>query len=578
MTAFAAAAALPASAARPPRAASIALAGRREIAFRRARLRLTLGAMVFVALILVLAARLVELAVVHGPAHRAAAAPAAQRGDIVDRNGRVLAHSFDALAIVVAPARLVPRLASNPQALAGRLAAILPGRDAATLQADLSNRRTFQYISRRVLPEQAQRINDLGEPAISLAREPARLSPNLSLGAHVLGYTVDAGGKYGVERTRDGALERPGGAPVQLAMDSRVQQALEAELFAGMTTHRALGAAGLVLDVATGEIVAMASLPSFNPNAAGHSDDNARFNRTTQGVYELGSTFKTLTIAMALDAGTITSMAQTYDATHNLKVGRFTIHDDHPIRKWLTVPEIFIHSSNIGTARMAAQLGAARQRAYLDSLGFLAPVQVELVERGKTLYPPISNWGEIATMTVGYGHGMAVTPLHLATAYAAVVNGGIWRPATLFKVAPGHAVPGRRVFSEATSDKMRALLRLVVTSGTGRKANTPGYRVGGKTGTAEKPKGGRYAKHALVSTFAAAFPMDAPRYVVIAMLDEPHGTAATGGFATAGMVAAPIVERIVARIGPVLGVRPDLERDIDLAGLLGTGNYAEAKE
>ncbi len=537
--------------------------------------------LLFLGAIGLIGVRLADLALLRTPPAAASAytLPPAPRADIFDRNGVELARTFDAVAIAVAPRKLV----GDPRALADSLAAILPDKSAGQIYAELVHPGVFRYVDRRVLPAQAKRINDLGEPAITLEKEPERLYPNLGLASHVLGYTdVDGRGKYGMELALDTRLSSPAtrGKPVFLALDSRVQQALESELGTAMTKFSAIGAAGVVMDVHTGEVIALASFPNFNPNAAGHSDNDSKFNRATLGVYELGSTFKTLTIAMSLNAGLIHSMDQKYDATAPIHIGRFTIHDDrgHELRKWATVPEIFIHSSNIGTARMAAELGAARQRAYLDELGFLSPVGGELLERGNTLYPPANNWGEIATMTVGFGHGIAVTPLHLATAYAAVVNGGWFRPPTFLKVAPGAAAPARRVFSQKTSDTMRALLRMVVTSGTGRRANAPGYRVGGKTGTAEKQQGRGYNKHVNVSTFAAAFPMDAPRYVVIALLDAPHGTAETGGFSTAGMVSAPIVEKVVTRIGPILGVRPDTGRDIDISGVLGLVASAPDKD
>lgn len=561
---------------------TIALAGQRQSALAKARQRLMVALLLFVAVCAIIGMRLVDLAVLHG-ADRGLSdtitTASLPRGDIVDRNGVELAGTVDAVAVTVAPRKLV----GDPHVLAHALAAILPERSEGDIYFELVHPGTFRYVARRVLPAQATRINALGEPAITLRREPERLYPNLDLAAHVVGYTdIDGRGRYGMERAVDQHLTAPAtrGTPVQLALDSRVQQALESELGAAMTKFSALGAAGVVMDVHTGEVVALASLPEFNPNAAGHSDDNSRFDRATLGVYELGSTFKTLTIAMSLNDGLIKSMDQKYDATAPIHIGRFTIHDDrsHQLRRWATVPEIFIYSSNIGTARMAAELGATRQRAYLDALGFLSPVSGELMERGHTLYPASNNWGEVATMTVGYGHGIAVTPLHLATAYAAVVNGGIWHSATMLKVQPGETVPGKRIFKQSTSDALRALLRMVVTSGTGRKANAPGYRVGGKTGTAEKQQGGHYEKHVNVSTFAAAFPMDAPRYVVIAMLDAPHGTKETGGFSTAGMVTAPSVAKIVARIAPILGVAPDLEHDVDVSGMLALVANAPDKE
>jgi len=560
---------------------TIAIAGQRQSALALARQRLMVGLLLFASVTGIIGLRLADLALLHGgdaPGPVVSADPDTPRGEIVDRNGVELAGTVAAVAVTVAPRKLV----GDPHALAAKLAAILPDRTPDQMYAELTHPGAFRYLARRVLPAEAQRINALGEPAIVLRREPERLYPNLDLAAHVLGYTdIDGHGRYGMERALDTRLTAPATRrdPVQLALDSRVQQALESELAAAKDEFNALGAAGIVMDVHTGEVVALASLPAFNPNAPGHGDDNGRFDRATLGVYELGSTFKTLTIAMSLNDGLIKSMDQKYDATAPIHIGRFTIHDDrgHELRKWATVPEIFIHSSNIGTAHMAAELGATRQRAYLDALGFLSPVSGELMERGHTLFPAANNWGEIATMTVGFGHGIAVTPLHLATAYAAVVNGGVWHPATMRKMMPGQPVPGHRIFKQSTSDAMRALLRMVVTSGTGRKANAPGYRVGGKTGTAEKQQGGHYEKHVNVSTFAAAFPMDAPRYVVIALLDAPHGTKATGGFSTAGMVSAPIVAKVVSRIAPILGIAPD-DHDIDVSGMLGLVANAPDKE
>lgn len=520
--------------------------------------------------IVVLGLRLADLVLLHeppvsGPARFAVAAP--PRGDIVDRNNVELARTFSSFAVSVAPRKLI----GNPRVLAEQLAAILTDRSADEIYAELIHRGSYRYLSRRVLPAQAKQINDLGEPAITLEREPERLYPNLNLAAHVLGYAVDGDGVVGMERQFNDKLVDPAtrGTPLVLSIDARVQQALEYELGAVLADQNAEGAAGIILDVDTGEVVALASLPDFNPNAPGKSDPATRYNKVSYGVYELGSTFKTLTIAMALDSGVVTSMDQTYDATNPIRIAGFTIRDDHALRRAQTIPEIFIHSSNIGTAKMAADLGRDRQRAYLDRLGLLKQAEIELPERASPQFPPLSNWGEVATMTIGFGHGLSVSLVHLATSYAAVVNGGILRPATLLKVDPGQAPVGTRVFSPETSDTMRALLRLVVTDGTGRKANAPGYRVGGKTGTAEKLAGGRYQKHANVSTFAAAFPMDNPRYVVVTMIDDPKGSKATFGFRTAGMVIAPVVSRIVARIGPILGVTPDVNRDVDVAGLLG---------
>jgi cell division protein FtsI (penicillin-binding protein 3) len=294
----------------------------------------------------------------------------------------------------------------------------------------------------------------------------------------------------------------------------------------------------------------------------------ARFNRATLGVWELGSTFKPFTVAMAMDAGKVKSMGQIYDCPRQLQAFGRTINDTHPFGRACTVAEIMQESSNIGTAQIAAQTGAEAQKKFLRGMGFLDPIAIELKEKGRTLTPG-NDWSGLATMTVGYGHGIAVTPLHLATGYATLFNGGIYRPATLLKIGPGHPVPqGRRVFSDATSYKMRALLRLVVTEGTGGKADAPGYRVGGKTGTAEKLIGGRYSKNVVVTSFAGVFPMDEPRYAMIVMLDEPKATAETYGWRTAGWNAAPTFGRVASRIAPMLGVRPDLKREPNMAEVL----------
>lgn len=563
------------------------VAGERVTARAQARQRLAFLIMLFPVLALVILVRLIDLSVVQGiPESEAKPITAAPpRGDIVDRNGVELARTFEAYAITVIPRRLT----SDPEVLATKLAEILPERSREDILADLTSSKGLRYLARRVLPVQARRINDLGEPAIELTREAERLYPNINLAAQALGYTDDKGhGLIGVEKAFDARLADPvqRAAPLTLAIDVRVQQAMQHELAALVADQNAKGAAGVVMDVNTGEVLAMVSLPDFNPNVPGQradgtkytteNDDGSRFNRVTLGGYELGSTFKGFTIATALETGTVTNLQKSYDATHPLEVAGFRIRDDHAKNRWLTVPEIFIYSSNIGTARMALEIGRERQRAYLEKLGFLKPVEIELKEKARPQYPALSNWGQLATMTISYGHGLTVSPLHLAAGYATLVNGGIYHAPTLLKRDPSQVPPGRRVFSERTSMEMRRLMRLVVTSGTGRKADVPGYRVGGKTGTAEKIENGRYVRGQNVVNFAAAFPIDAPRYVVIAMIDDPRGSKSTYGFRTAGMVVAPAVHNIIERIAPPLGIVPDTSRDVDLTGLL--PGAAEVKE
>lgn len=485
------------------------------------------------------------------------------RADIVDRNGVPLARTMDAYSISVQPRKLI----GDPRELAEQLHKIFPDDSADHFYAQLTGGK-WAYLRHRALPEQVAAVNALGEVAIEFPREKERLYPQRTLAAHVLGFApVDGKGGMGVEAAFDGRLTDPElrGKPLTLSLDSRVQGALESELYQGMTDQRALGAAGIVLDANTGEIVAMASLPVFDPNKLG-ADDAARRNDVVQSRYELGSTFKPLAIGAAMDNGTVTSMSRRYDATTPLQVGGFHIKDDHPLGRWLNVPETLVHSSNIVTARIADEMGAAPMQKLYRALEFDRRPSIELRERSRSLWP--TSWGRITTMTVAYGHGIAVTPLHLASAYAALVNGGMWRPATLLRLKEQDVPKGRRVFSAATSARMRQLLRMIVAEGTGRSANAPGYRVGGKTGTAEKPFEGGYAHHSLITTFAAAFPMDNPKYVVLTMMDEPQGSAEHPGVRTAAYTAAPVVKRVVERIGPMLGIMPDERRDVDISELM----------
>lgn len=540
-------------------------AGGQHALVQTAQARLMILLLLFAAGIALLLARLVMLAIVAEPASArdAAAALVPIRGDIVDRNGVALARTIDAWSIGVHPDKVI----GDKQKLAEELAALMPEADAATYLRALNGSASFTYLKRRALPELVNAVNALGEPGIAFAREPERLYPQTTLAAHTLGsLNFDGRGVTGMEKVLDAELTNPAnkGQPVALSIDLRVQGALESELGRSMASFQAAGAAGVILDVATGEVRAMAALPSFNPNKLTRGGAG-QMNNMTQSVYELGSTFKPLTMAEAIESGVVPNMAKRYDATAPIRIGRFQIRDDHAQRRWLNVPETLIHSSNIATARVADEMGQARMEHLFRKLGFDTAPDIE-IEKARPLWP--HNWGRSTTLTTAYGHGIAVTPLHLASAYAAMVNGGVWRPATLRKVEPGHAPKGRRVFSEATSARMRQLMRLIVLEGTGRKGEAPGYRVGGKTGTAEKPGAGGYNKKVNVSTFAAAFPMDAPRYVVIVMLDSPKGNAESFGLTTAAWTAAPVVSRVISRTGPILGVVPELDREVDVSDLM----------
>ncbi|MGQ0559431.1 MAG: peptidoglycan D,D-transpeptidase FtsI family protein [Sphingosinicella sp.] len=488
------------------------------------------------------------------------------RADILDRNGITLASTIEAWAIGVHPRRVI----GDRDRLARRLHELMPQRSLAEYRSILYSERSFVYLARRAMPQLVARVNALGEPAIDFPREPERLYPQTALAGHVLGWTDREGaGAAGIERALQHRLADPAlrGRPLELSLDSRVQAAMESELVTAVSSLGAEGGTGIVLDVRSGEVLALASAPTFNPNAAGRSAPDARYNRATMGVYELGSTFKPITIAAAIEAGVVSGMSQRWDASAPIPIGRFQISDDHPLARSITIPELLVHSSNIATARVAEAMGSQRMQAAFRSLGFHRAPGIELGERARPLWP--RYWGRATVLTTGFGHGVAVTPLHLASAYAALVNGGTWRPATLLRVEPGREPQGRRVYSPTTSHHMRQLLRMIVTHGTGRNANVAGYRVGGKTGTAEKvSSAGGYSRSVNVSTFVAAFPMDEPRYVVLVMIDAPRGNAGSHGLTTAAWTAAPVVANVIARAGPMLGVIPDEHRDIDTSELL----------
>lgn len=559
------------------------------VAFRRQSLALAHWRVLWIALVfgVVAAAALLRIAYLgvadHGPVRTSLEeALLPPRGEITDRNGVPLARAFPAYALWFNPKAMGESgspLVKSPQAVAARLKAIFPEIDEIEMAERLASGKAG-YLRRRVLPEDANKVMAIGELALEMPRENDRHYPQGMLGAHVLGYVnSDGEGQVGMEQVLDAQLRDPAlrSHSTPLSIDIRVQGALEDELRRGMLAVSAVGAAGAVLDVDTGEVLALASLPEFDPNAVTSEDlvlpkeraalgETPRaFNRVTNQVYELGSTFKPLTMAAAIDAGVVRDLGKQWNATP-VQVGRFTIKDLHPLGASLNVPQALIHSSNTVTARVADELGPERMRRTMIDLGMNERPYIELPARGFPLWPG-KDWARLTNMTVSYGHGIAVTPLHLASAYAAMVNGGIWRPATMHKLAVNEVPRGRRVFKASTSSRMRQLLRMIALYGTGRKADAPGFRVGGKTGSAEKPGAGGYKRSSLVSTFAAAFPMDRPRYVVIAMLDEPRGTVASSYQRTAGYVAAPIVGRLVPRIGPLLGVMPDNTRDVDLTDL-----------
>jgi cell division protein FtsI (penicillin-binding protein 3) len=527
-----------------------------------ARSRVLVTALLFVMGFVVMSARLLDLGffervVETAVADRGRAAVLTARADIVDRNGVVLATNLKTASLYADPKRVL-----DAEDAADKLLLALPTLNRAEVLARLKADGRFSWIKRGLTPEEKYRVNSLGIPGLGFEDEDRRVYPQGRLAAHVLGFVdIDGNGLQGVERFFNSRLGNPHSLnePLRLAIDVRVQHVLRAALVDAVDTFSALGAAGLVMDVATGEVLAMVSLPDFDPNDPAATRKEALFNRVTQGVYELGSGFKTFTVAMALDSGHATVESH-YDATKPLRIARFTINDFHGKARMMSLPEVFIHSSNIGTARMAMEMGTDMQRDYLNKLGLFQRPAIELVEASPPLLP--NPWREISTVTVAYGHGIAITPLHLATGMAAVVNGGHLVPSTLvMRDEVEAATQATRVLSQRASDTMRKLLRLAVIEGTGGKADVPGYEVGGKTGTAEKSVAGGYDRKALLSSFVGVFPTSAPRYVVLAIVDEPKPTAETYGYATGGWTAAPAVATVVRKIAPMLGVPPQDDTD-----------------
>ncbi len=533
---------------------TVCLEGNNKQALETGRNRLLVTGVMFMIAFISIAVRLIDLTA-FGPggepriAHAIpSSAVAAGRADIVDRNGIILATSLPTASLYADPKDVM-----DPDEAADKLARVFPEINRNELLLKLKSRSRFVWISRNLTPKQQYAVNRLGIPGVSFQRGEQRVYPHGREAAHILGLTdVDGTGIAGVEKYFASTLNKSE-EQLELSIDLRIQTMLRQELTASMIEFKAIGAAGVVLDVDTGEIISMVSLPDFDPNIPGSMRGTVGFNRSTKGVYEMGSTFKLFNTALALDSGVV-SIDDAYDASEPIRISRFTITDYHEKNRWLSVPEILVYSSNIGSAKMAMDVGSKAQKFYLDQLGLLHQSALELPEIGQPQYP--ARWGDISTMTISYGHGVSVSPLQVADGVASLVNGGLRMPVTLLKHHGSTRPSGTRVLSEQTSKQMRALMRLVVTNGSGKQAAAKGYFVGGKTGTAEKQVNGRYAEKSLISSFVGAFPVDKPRFVILAMLDEPKGNKKTFNYATGGWVAAPVVSRMVSRIAALLGILP----------------------
>jgi cell division protein FtsI (penicillin-binding protein 3) len=540
------------------------LYGRNVDRTAKARARVGLAILAFAAVYSVIGVRLVMFAVVPEShfVQRGASkdAVATARPDIIDRNGMILATDVRAPSLFAEPRKII-----DVDESVELLTAVLPDLDATEMRDRIGSRKGFVWLKREITPKQRGEIYKLGLPGVGFLAENKRVYPNSAEVSHLIGHVnIDNQGIAGIEKWVDGhglqALHLAGLAsdrlqkPIELAVDLRVQHALRDELIFAAEKYKVKAAAGLVVDVNTGEIISMVSLPDYDPNSPKQANDPMRINRLTTGVYELGSTFKALTLAMAFDSGKV-NLNSTFDAHGPMHYGRFIIHDDHAQNRILTVPEIFTYSSNIGAAKIALSMGVEYHKWFLRKMGLLERLRTELPESAEPLWP--KHWGELNTVTVAFGHGIAVAPLQAVEAINALVNGGYLIPPTFMKRSKEDAMKlAKVVLKPETSEKMRYVMRLNAEKGTAKKADVPGYYVGGKTGTSEKVINGRYSHGRVLNTFTAILPADKPRFQIMIILDEPQPLPETFGFQTSGWNAVPTAGRVIARIAPMLGVEP----------------------
>ncbi len=518
--------------------------------------RLTIVSMGFCLAFLILAAKAVEVTLLNDKWKDSSSYRGIKplpRTEIVDRNGIILATNLKTKSAYANPREMI-----DPKEAAEKISRVLPHLSYNELYKSFTRDASFVWVKRNLTPDEIKLINHQGVPGVYFTEDIARVYPHGPLLAHVLGYVnVDNLGLAGIERELDELLEMGTKEPVQLSIDIKIQHALRDEMEKQFLDYKAAGAAGMVVNVKTGEIVAMVSLPDFDPNSPGTAEPEQKFNRVTLGAYEMGSTFKAFTAAAALDSGTI-KMNSMFDATTPIKVGRQTISDYHAKKRVLSLTEVMMYSSNIGTAKMAIQLGGDKFSAFLKNIGMFDYAEIEIPEKAKPLSP--KRWPDITTMTVSFGHGIAVTPVHMAKGMVALVNGGYLVPLTLTKRKPNDIIESKQVISQKTSAEIRQILRTIVTEGTGRGANAEGYLVGGKTGTAEKLVGGRYSKDRVLSSFIATFPINDPEYFVITLFDDPKEKQRYVR-PTGGVIAAPPIKNIIMRMGAILRMKPQYEEN-----------------
>ena len=518
-------------------------------AVREGRVRIRIGAVAFAAVIGVVVVRLSQVALLTPNAHAQTLATTAnaERASITDRNGELLATTLTTYSLYAEPRRIW-----DVEETVAALRSVRPHLDAADLREKLSSERHELWVERGLSPREMQAVFDLGQPGLAFREEPRRTYPKGDLAAHIVGFAnVDMQGLAGAEAAFDGRLSAPNAPDVALSIDLRVQHALEDELAKGLEKFEADTIAGVVLDVETGEVVAMASLPDYDPNRAGEAAPESRYNTAAMATYELGSVFKPLTVALALEVGTH-SPNHWFPVQKAFTIQRKRIRDDHPSKVPMQMQDVLAESSNRGTALMALEAGALAQQDFLKTLGLFDRAGWELKESAA---PQVQrDWQDITTVTVSYGHGISVSPLAFVSAMGAVFNDGAHVEPTVLKRDASNPAKPRRVMRPEVAKSVQDMMRYTVTDGTGRKADIQGYGVMGKTGTADKPSVGGYNERALVTSFIAGFPYDDPRYAVLVTFDEPKAVEGTWGYATAGWNAAPTAGNVIRRIAPMLGV------------------------
>lgn len=492
----------------------------------------------------------------------------ATRPPILDRNGLEMAVDIRVPSLYAEPRRII-----DIEEAVTKLRTVLPDLDETWLRSRLTGDKGFVWLKRELTPAVEEQVMRLGIPGIDFITESKRFYPAMNEASHVLGSTnVDNQGIAGIERHMDAdsiaLLQELGLArgnaltPVELSIDMRVQHVMHDQVTDALTRYQAVAAAGAMIDIYTGEIIALASVPDFNPNEPASALVKDTFNRITAGIFEPGSIFKTVTIAGALDSGAVKINDQ-FDARYGVRFGRYTIDDFHGKHRILSLPEVYKYSSNIGTIRIMQAMGKDNFRAFLGRMGFDQRVPFELPEMRVPTVP--KELSEVGAATASFGHGLSVSPLHMLTAYASFVNGGNLVPPTLYKrsVAEAEQVY-TRVLKPETSVELRYLMRLNALEGSGSQTNkiAQGYRVGGKTGTAEKVIDGRYSSNVVTNFFASAFPLDNPRYAMVIVVDEPKAENPQSG-TTAGWNAGNITGRVVQRVAPMLGVAPDFSELLD---------------